>query len=788
MCGGDRAACTFVVLVAALASSVPEALLASEPAPLRPRWEARARVHDLAAAEGVLYTVEDPDLLVARQVADGRELWRERFELPAHGSISLRVVDDTLVVASGRTVQLFSRDGRKRCVARLAGPLGGFPDSLEVGTVPAIRHGPVAGPPLVAVTGESGPATLVQVGDDCRLVPGPLIPEGVNWLARAGEVLLVHTSDPAFVVALDPSTLTELWRTPAAALGRLDAIDGAPHLVTRHASSGSSYHALEGRQLPRRTIERPGRALGPIELILTGDPSPTIERHTGSKPLWTATLPGPPTLAARAGGRVVVACDRDGDARALLVAIDDSTGRIVEMARGLVRPSRFLSLDRMVASLDDDGLAVFDVEGFASAEPLDIEAEVERLLARGGGGLGDDLRRLGDAAVPLLGSRIPALTAGTLAVVAPLLADAGWKAAAPALAARLQDPWPVGDGDMALRQVLAALDVLAGPPEVPALAGLALSRDDHAGRHARFVLAGLGTAEAVAAVERTTPPPLRLPDGPWWPPALVPAPHLTVKLADGGRVFHHDGLGAFDLWFLPADGPAVLLGPSCLPRRKEAQRSGDLLTYRCDEGPPLRFDLGVLRRDGDGDGIPDQVEARLALDPRRADSDGDGVPDPSDPTPNAAPRGPGSEEDELAAWLFAEVVREDADGPGGGGLLVVVTEEPRAWAGRPGPTLAFDERAYEAFLAARPGVAGGPLVLSHAGPAARVRPDGRPGCEGASAHDDVWTVERFSRLPRGLYTRTGYRVRRAGRSFVAQPCASSFAVTHMSWAHRGEVR
>jgi hypothetical protein len=47
----------------------------------------------------------------------------------------------------------------------------------------------------------------------------------------------------------------------------------------------------------------------------------------------------------------------------------------------------------------------------------------------------------------------------------------------------------------------------------------------------------------------------------------------------------------------------------------------------CGEPPPAPTPPGATREDLDGDGIPNDDEARAGLDPRSADSDGDGVPD-----------------------------------------------------------------------------------------------------------------------------------------------------------------
>lgn len=64
----------------------------------------------------------------------------------------------------------------------------------------------------------------------------------------------------------------------------------------------------------------------------------------------------------------------------------------------------------------------------------------------------------------------------------------------------------------------------------------------------------------------------------------------------------------------------------------------------------------TIRKDTDGDGLTDLVEARLGTDPKKADTDGDGLNDAIDPCPNAASRVLGDTEQILSAcieaWLF----------------------------------------------------------------------------------------------------------------------------------------
>ncbi len=60
-----------------------------------------------------------------------------------------------------------------------------------------------------------------------------------------------------------------------------------------------------------------------------------------------------------------------------------------------------------------------------------------------------------------------------------------------------------------------------------------------------------------------------------------------------------------------------------------------------------------VRKDADGDGLTDLVEARLGTDPQKPDTDGDGLGDAVDPCPNAAPRPMGDREKVVAACVEA---------------------------------------------------------------------------------------------------------------------------------------
>ncbi len=74
-------------------------------------------------------------------------------------------------------------------------------------------------------------------------------------------------------------------------------------------------------------------------------------------------------------------------------------------------------------------------------------------------------------------------------------------------------------------------------------------------------------------------------------------------------------------------------------------------------------DDAAIRKDTDGDGLTDLVEARLGTDPNKADTDGDGVGDAADSCPNAAPRPQGDGEKIIAACIEARFFEEAWDAP-----------------------------------------------------------------------------------------------------------------------------
>lgn len=92
----------------------------------------------------------------------------------------------------------------------------------------------------------------------------------------------------------------------------------------------------------------------------------------------------------------------------------------------------------------------------------------------------------------------------------------------------------------------------------------------------------------------------------------------------------------------------------------------------------------AIRKDSDGDGLTDLVEARLGTNPQVADTDGDGVRDDIDPCPNAAPRTLGDREKIVAAAVAAHFFGNDWGVPA---VISVKNVTPFEMAGYPEPLI-----------------------------------------------------------------------------------------------------
>jgi hypothetical protein len=89
-----------------------------------------------------------------------------------------------------------------------------------------------------------------------------------------------------------------------------------------------------------------------------------------------------------------------------------------------------------------------------------------------------------------------------------------------------------------------------------------------------------------------------------------------------------------------------------------------------------------IRKDSDGDGLTDLVEARMGTDPANADTDKDGMSDAIDPCPNAAPRSLGDREKIVEAAVAARFFEQDWGTPA---VISVDKMEPFELYGYPEP-------------------------------------------------------------------------------------------------------
>ncbi len=188
-------------------------------------------------------------------------------------------------------------------------------------------------------------------------------------------------------------------------------------------------------------------------------------------------------------------------------------------------------------------------------------------------------------------------------------------------------------------------------------------------------LADTGGAAGREAVRRLKVK--REPLAPWYERLKVnPSAKSTLSIRDDDQgqtwaLVRWDGLGRFDhLFIVPkaADGwgRPVFTGVESYvePRTKPPVIRGVPLAKLVDsEWIRLFPNDPSLRKDTDGDGLTDLVEARYRTDARKADTDGDGLSDLVDPCPDVAPRALGETERVIAAAAQAMFFQHPQDGP-----------------------------------------------------------------------------------------------------------------------------
>ncbi|WP_395094928.1 PQQ-binding-like beta-propeller repeat protein [Armatimonas sp.] len=190
-------------------------------------------------------------------------------------------------------------------------------------------------------------------------------------------------------------------------------------------------------------------------------------------------------------------------------------------------------------------------------------------------------------------------------------------------------------------------------------------------------LAGTGGAEGVAAI-RAVRSSLKQPSPrkPWFASFdLESLPKKAVQKDAKGRtwaLFQTDILGNSGDCFIvekKAEGwgtpvfTGVWTGNTIRDNAPETFRGIRTEKLMATEWIKIFPDDPTLRKDTDGDGLTDLVEARLGTNPNKADTDGDGLSDAVDPCPTAAPRPLGDTEKILAACVEARFFDQNSERP-----------------------------------------------------------------------------------------------------------------------------
>jgi hypothetical protein len=707
------------VLAGLMAAALPAVAGAGEPAVLDVRslptvvkvWSRKVAADRLAVRRKVVFARSGPRLS-ALAVSGGQLLWTRQL-----GDFSC--CGDEIVLAGSTVVA--DADGKLFLVDAADGSIRGEVDLGQIGAY--------AGPPVVALAGRD---ELVAVDPGSGQVTArlPVGEEVAHLTVEDGYAVVGLAEEERRATAgYTADGLREVWRHQGAGdewASWLEVVDGMMHLVRSGPQQSKEYLPIEpatgklGRPLRLEAGAEPvfGWPVGLRKLPAGGanassraGQAESLRRVDDSgRPLWTTELPCRLAGAARDGGVLAVGCVRqDGDrGRQLLAILSWESGEIRQLAFGLPGLADMtLAGDLVLGAAGEEVVAVSATEFGPPEAEESVEAAVRRILlnTRGDdsqGSRGDyilerlkELEPLGPAAYPCIVRLLPRLGPTSLVAAADALAAGGYRAAAPALARRLQagslekpEPGAAFEGWNPRFALLRSLAVLGGDSEVPAIAAWLEGRGQPAGmgslrREALVTLAAMRSPAADAAVRAflAVPPPrqpvwnpprpplLRMPAVSPVPqtPAMPQGPTAPGAAGDGDVAGAGNASGAGD----PAGGAgeSAVAGAAGAPGAAPAPGSADAILVQLSEGRRLVLfrdeylgspdDLWVADLDPDGRaaGPARFTGVRLPLEDEQRASDlaarasGDRV---------AVRDGAGRE---LAAFSLARAA-EDSDGDG----------------------------------------------------------------------------------------------------------------------------
>jgi hypothetical protein len=231
-------------------------------------------------------------------------------------------------------------------------------------------------------------------------------------------------------------------------------------------------------------------------------------RREDGKPLWAAPMPGQMGPWARWGDSLFAHVHPVG--RGLLLEMDWNTGAIRRAAYGLRSVYDMEAMADLIVLQAPDGVTAVSSTKFGPPEAaLHTAADEARRILAGSidywdlGAPQGELGVLGPQALPVIADLIPSLGPLPLRVAAAVVAEAGYRPAAPKLADRLPSLGSKEHEPLARTAVLDALAKIGGGEEVPKIvAVLADSAQPSYIRFSAFTsLASIATPEAVVALD-----------------------------------------------------------------------------------------------------------------------------------------------------------------------------------------------------------------------------------------------------------------------------------------------